>query len=1074
MKAPKNFREFLAQQKAKNKNKSKSPIEELISDLKFNSTKFLSEYKKVLTIITTKENSELKNFRDENLITLFIDTCETNPEIKNEYNNFMNLASKGFLTVNKNNETFLFELARRNNLKLFFETILNLEDLNLLNDELLLVQNNNSDNCFSSLIQQLNSTNNQNYLNKKNYNELFEKVLKLIMEKYKLFDNAKPLDKFNIFNYFTKIKLADKCLTNLSKDDILKDFDIIFLSKENFDICKIILYDKQLPFNLLNAFLENEKFFDVIDIFIQKYIENKFCNYPELFFDFLLYILGFQNYKNIEHFLSKIINIIISEKNFEKKIGGNIYNSLFSNLKLIPKEKNLIFNSINENLFKNNNDLINQLLSQENNEGYPNFIVYLLINDFTEEDNKIFIKNILEKTTINIKKNKNILKYQNALLNLFAKDKFNNFSILFEYLEKNKLINIFKDIRNGSCYLNDIISINISNDLVISKFVNFIINNFEQVDNFEHLKYLIKFLIKYITYIKIEELRKIIMLIKDKFITEIKKEEDEFIQKMEKIGEIKYIKLDKSLFIFKSKFNDLYKSLADLITEFWFIQDNDLTPTKDILIMILDLIGVNKYNEIILSICSSNEELRYDIIDIFVEKYYSKFNLTEDKYLQYYSLFNFQNSFSENNKLKNKNYMYFYLRFIHGIDNINTKIYYQNMIYSILNYYKYETYFPNFFNENDIKDINTNTELFIKPKLFQDEIKLTLLSSLLDYKNTYKKNLYFLLKKFDTSNIYSVIDILNDNKNVVKINFELKFDENNEKYKLACDLLNKHLICKIYICFCNALIKKGKAFKFLNYVMKEISKIINDETEFIDIANLQLNEFIKYNDLIKEKKITIGMENDEIKNEQNIYGLNILFLLFQKMIEKTFEENKLIIKDQNDLLNTIIDLKESYLKEFNIISNDDEGKIFFAFSLVHDEYISENNQTEKNKLIDYKDVLRKKNNYNIEKYFLQFYNFNYNYFINLPCENINELLKIFKTLTEKIKSTKFIEILFKNKNDLLKEIYEKINFEDIAKIIKKDEEFNKIKEKINELKQVNEINFKSFFECLAKFYEIMV
>ena len=216
------------------------------------------------------------------------------------------------------------------------------------------------------------------------------------------------------------------------------------------------------------------------------------------------------------------------------------------------------------------------------------------------------------------------------------------------------------------------------------------------------------------------------------------------------------------------------------------------------------------------------------------------------------------------------------------------------------------------------------------------------------------------------------------------------------------------------------------------------------------------------------------MENDEIKNEQNIYGLNILFLLFQKMIEKTFEENKLIIKDQNDLLNTIIDLKESYLKEFNIISNDDEGKIFFAFGLVHDEYISENNQTEKNKLIDYKDVLRKKNNYNIEKYFLQFYNFNYNYFINLPCENINELLIIFKTLTEKIKSTKFIEILFKDKNDLLKEIYERINFDDIAKIVKKDEEFNKIKEKINELKQVNEINFKSFFECLSKFYEIMV
>ena len=100
------------------------------------------------------------------------------------------------------------------------------------------------------------------------------------------------------------------------------------------------------------------------------------------------------------------------------------------------------------------------------------------------------------------------------------------------------------------------------------------------------------------------------------------------------------------------------------------------------------MIGVYKYNDVVLSICASNEKYKQDIIDVLVEKYYSKLKLTEDKYLQYYSLFNFQNSFSDNNKLKNKNYMYFYLRFIHGIDNINTKIYYQNVLYSILNYYK--------------------------------------------------------------------------------------------------------------------------------------------------------------------------------------------------------------------------------------------------------------------------------------------------------------------------------------------------------------------------------------------------
>ena len=60
--------------------------------------------------------------------------------------------------------------------------------------------------------------------------------------------------------------------------------------------------------------------------------------------------------------------------------------------------------------------------------------------------------------------------------------------------------------------------------------------------------------------------------------------------------------------------------------------------------------------------------------------------------------------------------------------------------------------------------------------------------------------------------------------------------------------------------------------------MKEISLIIKDENEFIDVANYQLNEFIKYNDIIKEKKYTMGTDGEEIKN---ILGLNILFLLFK-------------------------------------------------------------------------------------------------------------------------------------------------------------------------------------------------
>lgn len=222
----------------------------------------------------------------------------------------MNLCSKGFLTMNKRNETFLFELSRRNNLKLFLETIINLNNLNLLTDELILCKNIDSENCFTNIIKWISTANNKKIMVKKEYNDLLEKVLKLIFEKNKIFFNElSDMDKFNFFNYFTKIKISEKSLKDLSIDDIIKDFNIIFNSEENFNICKSILYDKELPYNLLNSFLE--KHIDLIDIFIQKYNENKFCYFPELFNDFMLHILNLENYKNITHFLSKIFEILI-------------------------------------------------------------------------------------------------------------------------------------------------------------------------------------------------------------------------------------------------------------------------------------------------------------------------------------------------------------------------------------------------------------------------------------------------------------------------------------------------------------------------------------------------------------------------------------------------------------------------------------------------------------------------------------------------------------------------------------------------------------------------------------------
>ena len=1082
MSAPKNFKEFMAQQKAKKKQISKSPIEKLINELKTSPDKFISNYEKDLSIILSQENHQLNNLQDENLITLFIDSCQTNPDLKNNYNNFMKLAEKGFLTINKNKETFLFELSRRNNLKLFFETILNLYNLNLLTDELLLVENINSENCFSSIIKSISTTVNKIMFEKKEYNDLIEKVFKLLLEKFKIFDGLPPLDKFNVFNYFTKIKISEKVLNTITKEDILKDLDIIFSNEKTFNICKIILFDKQLPFNLLNSFLENH--FDLIDVFIEKYSKNNFCHFPELFFDFLFHILNFETYQNNIYFYKTIFPIILKEKDFFEKLkkasnGNNIYHILFSNQKISQKEKNLIFSYINENMLNNSDDMIKELLAQENKEGYPPFIIYLLNTDFKEiEEENFFKNNILEKTIYNksYDKNNKKYKYQNSLLNLLSNEQNQKFLILFEFLEKNKLINLFEEIGSRSLFIKDLISIKITSNFIISKIVSFIIQNFDLVNSIFRFQCLNKFIIHYLNFIKNEELKQIIMIMETKFSNDIKNEEDTFIEKINKINKIEYKQIDKKLFSFNSKYIYFYDSIKNLISEIWFNQEYNLEETKDILLSLLSLIGVYIFNEIILDICFLNQKFKPEIIDIFIEQYYSKFKLSENhKQLQYFSIFNFQNSFYNNETLKNNNCMYFYLRFIKGISNPDMKIYYQCVIFSVLNIYQYEQYLPLFFSEKEKQIINNYSKLFIKPKLLSDEIKLTLLASLLDYE-TYKKFYINFTSKIDSSKIYSVLDKINNNKKTIEINIIPQFNEKiekNQEYKKACDLLNKHFILKFYFCFFNCLVKKGKIFKFQNYCMKKIAEIMDDENLFIEISNQQMKDFIEYHFLIKENNLRIGMENDTIKNENNVFGKNVLFLLFNKMIQNNFLDENL---NSGNLSENILYLENAYLKEFNIINNNEEEQLEYKNEtkpkIYHENNINDDNIN--NKDINNNINIDNAQFYNLEKYIIQLYNFN-DFVSKLNSDSYKIIFKVFKDITEKIKETKFIEILFSNKNDLLRNIHTKMDFEKVVKYIIKDKDnFDKIIEKVKELKEIKEMNFYNFFNCLSKFYNILI
>ena len=405
-----------------------------------------------------------------------------------------------------------------------------------------------------------------------------------------------------------------------------------------------------------------------------------------------------------------------------------------------------------------------------------------------------------------------------------------------------------------------------------------------------------------------------------------------------------------------------------------------------------------------------------------------------------------------------------------------------------------------------------------------------MLSSLLDYNGIYKDFYSKFISKVDKSNIYSVIDQLsNNNNNLEKIDFEFKL---NEKYKGACDLLKKNFALKFYLHFFNFLLKKGKVFKFLNFYMKEISKILDEEKEFIVIANYQLEECFKYNEFIKEKKVIMGKENDEIKNENNIFGINTLFLLFKKMIENNFNDKNFILEKKDEIFQEIVNMKITYLKSFNLITNKEEEKLFISDSIIETSKSIEKlkmNEEEKiiynnfklnqvtlsreenitnfkmNKFLSPQERLlindemekplgikknvypikqqkpRKydsdfiKKNYDIEKFILQFYNFNSYYFKKIPSESYIKIFKAFKDITGIIEKNLLIEKLFKDKNDLLKSTYEKIDFEDITKSITKEEEFEKSKEMLKGLKEITgEINFKVFFDCLSRFYEMLI
>ena len=189
------------------------------------------------------------------------------------------------------------------------------------------------------------------------------------------------------------------------------------------------------------------------------------------------------------------------------------------------------------------------------------------------------------------------------------------------------------------------------------------------------------------------------------------------------------------------------------------------------------------------------------------------------------------------------------------------------------------------------------------------------------------------------------------------------------------------------------------------------------------------------------------------------------------MIKSNFDDKSLIIENFSD---DIIRYKDSYLKGYNIIENG-----IFLNSIINTEkavYNSDNIFENKNQgeNISKNIIIDTKNNFNIEKYILQFYNFNSEFFQKLISHSGNNIFKVFKKITEKIKDMKLFEILFNNKKEYLRKFFEKIDFEKIVKCIINENDLVKVNEKMNELKEIKIMKEPNYFNWLIKFYEVII
>ena len=923
------------------KNKKNYLPNEFVEKLYENPSEFFSTFQEDIEKLKSENNSFIDSQGIsifEHFINLYYfkeNENENNQIYKDNFELFFSQLIDKY-NIGKNG-SFLFILSKRNKNDLFLDLCNKLFEKNLLTKEMLETKNENDERCFDKILYDIKV----NYSRIENNQEEFEKYVQFFNNLLNIVDLDEK-EKNEIYKFISKINLDKKNLSLIKEDELKKQIESIFeINNEKLTIS--LIYDSILNFNLI-TYVFRKNYLDLYNYMIEK-ISN--FNDKQIIFipliEHLFYLLEKgDNLEYIKNLISILSNLIEeNKKNLINKFSKrNTFHFLYSNKNLNNKEKYEMTSELNSILYKNNNELIKKLFNQkDNNQFYPFMI--LLLNSKYDDDLKLLFEYI--KTFIKIDDNKNyekIIIFSHYLLFFIGKENINIFSLLFNYLKEENLLNL---LYVNIYYPKSVFKL-LSQEKFLPKEIFIIIFQYlnENLDYFSEKKYfklLLNFLIVNIKFLNDENFIKILDFISNNINHnlkyEVQKNNENNIKKFNDINLknknefFELLNMNNLIEIFNnySKLNEeieidlifiLIQKLLNIIFE--NSKNFEIEKLENIYLKFINFLPENYLLKTIFKLCltieKQNNNLLFNIISKNIELIYNKLNLKSEKniFSLIFTIFEIQNLFLEN---KNSKFcLKFYLHFIAAIDHSNNfKAHFQILIFNILT------------DKNLIKDINqlnikseipalNNINATFKkmfPKFsnvqFNNNVKITLISSLIKTNILYEifEKFLLILNKDEFNDYYEILVDLSKIRKTTLFKSDLLSKSN--KFYNSIKTSIKNILSKLYLIILNYVkCKFPNNFIYCYFLIKKMCKPIKNEKLFCNEIEKNVLTFNKIN------KMLLSNTNSNLTLEKkNIFIQNFILNFKNKEINTNDNNNNII---ENQKLNEIIKfIKDNYQKE---------------------------------------------------------------------------------------------------------------------------------------------------------------